>query len=88
MVFFGVIIGFIVSKEGKPPNSKKIQVIVNMDISQNSLQIQLLNGMAQFYKCFIKIFIVHLALITKPTWKTIFFSMDKRVLKSLTIHKT
>jgi hypothetical protein len=88
MVFFGAIIGFIVLKEGKPTNSKKIQVIVNMDISQNSLQIQVLNGMAQFYKCFIKIFIVHLALITKLAWKTIFFLMDKRVLKSLIAYKT
>jgi len=68
-----VIIGFIVSKEGKPPNSKKIQAILNMDIPQNSLKIQMLNGMAQFYKCFIKIFLVHLVLFTKLAWKTIFF---------------
>jgi hypothetical protein len=88
MVFFGMIIGFIVSKECKPPNSKKIQAVVNMDIPQNSLQIQVLNGMAQFYKCFIKIFIVHLDLITKLTWNFILFLMDKRVLKRLRAHKT
>jgi hypothetical protein len=88
MVFFGVIIRFIVSKEGKSPNSKKIQAIVNMHVPQNSLQIQVLNGMAQFYKFFIKNFIVLMALITKLTWKTIFFSMDRRVLKSSGGHKT
>jgi hypothetical protein len=36
MVFFGVILGFIVSKEGKLPYLKKIQVIVNMHVPQNS----------------------------------------------------
>jgi hypothetical protein len=30
MVFFGMILGFIVSKERKLPNLKKLQVIVNM----------------------------------------------------------
>jgi hypothetical protein len=30
MVFLRLILGFIVSKEGKIPNPKKVQVIVNM----------------------------------------------------------
>jgi hypothetical protein len=30
MVFFGIIIGFIISKEGKLLDSKKIHAIVNM----------------------------------------------------------
>jgi len=30
MVFSGMILGFIVSKERKQPNPKKIQAIVNM----------------------------------------------------------
>jgi hypothetical protein len=68
-----VITGFIVSKEDKPPNLKKIQAIVNMHIPQNSLQIPVLNAMAQFYKCFIKNCIMLMALIIKLTWKTIFF---------------
>jgi hypothetical protein len=37
MVFSGVIMGFIISKEGKLLNLKKIQAIVNMDVPQNSL---------------------------------------------------
>jgi hypothetical protein len=30
MVFLGIALGFVVSKEGKLPNLKKIQAIVNM----------------------------------------------------------
>jgi hypothetical protein len=29
MVFSGLVLGFIVSKEGKLPNPKKVQTIVN-----------------------------------------------------------
>jgi hypothetical protein len=36
MVLFGIIIGFIVSKEGKLPDPKEIHVIMNMLILQNS----------------------------------------------------
>jgi hypothetical protein len=39
MVFFGIILGFFVSKKGKLPYPKKIQAIVNMHVPQNSLQI-------------------------------------------------
>jgi hypothetical protein len=39
IVFFGMIIGFIISKEGKLRNPNKIQVIVNMLVSHNSLHI-------------------------------------------------
>jgi hypothetical protein len=35
MVFLGLILGFIVSKEGKIPNLKKVQAIVNMLIPTN-----------------------------------------------------
>jgi len=35
MVFLGLILGFIVSKERKIPNSKKVQAIVNMPIPTN-----------------------------------------------------
>jgi hypothetical protein len=35
MAFLGMILGFIVSKEGKLPNPKKIQAIVNMPLSKN-----------------------------------------------------
>ncbi len=59
MVFLGFILRFIVSKEGKIPNLKKVQAILNMPIPTKPQQIQVLNGMAQFYKCFIKLYLYH-----------------------------
>jgi hypothetical protein len=50
MVFSRMILGFIVSKEGKLPYPKKIQTIVNMPTPKNPQHIQVFNGMAQFYK--------------------------------------
>jgi hypothetical protein len=41
-----MILGCIVSKEGKLPNPKKIKVIVNMPSPKNPQQIQVFNGMA------------------------------------------
>jgi hypothetical protein len=35
MVFSKLILGFIVCKEGKIPNLKKVQVIVNMQVPTN-----------------------------------------------------
>jgi hypothetical protein len=55
MVFLGMILVFIISKEGKLPYPKKIQAIINMPPPKNPHQIQIFNGMTQFYKCFIKI---------------------------------
>jgi hypothetical protein len=49
MVSFGTILGFIVSKERKLFNSKKIQAFVNMHVPKNTHHIQVFNGMAQFY---------------------------------------
>jgi hypothetical protein len=46
MVFLGMILGFIISKEGKLPYPKNIQVIVNMPPPKNPQQIQAFNGMA------------------------------------------
>jgi hypothetical protein len=40
---------------------------------KNPQQIQVFNGMAQFYKCFIKNFVDFLAPITKLSKKTDFF---------------
>jgi hypothetical protein len=39
----------MVSKEGKILDPKKVQAIVNMPIPTNPYQIQVFNGMAQFY---------------------------------------
>jgi hypothetical protein len=46
MVFSWMILGYIVSKEGKLPNPKKIQAIIQMPIPTNPQQIQVFNGMA------------------------------------------
>jgi hypothetical protein len=35
MVFLGLILGFIISKEGKIPDRKKVQAIVNMPVPTN-----------------------------------------------------
>jgi hypothetical protein len=65
-----MILSFIVSKKGKLPNPKKIKAIVNMSPPKNPQQIQIFNGMAQFYRCFIKTFATIMAPITKLTKKT------------------
>jgi hypothetical protein len=41
-----LILGFIVSKEGKIPNPKKVQAIMNMPMPTNPQYIQVFNGMA------------------------------------------
>jgi hypothetical protein len=65
-----MILGFIVSKEGKLPNPKKIQAIVNMPPPKNPKQIQIFNGMAYLYRCFTKNNVAIMAHITKLTKKT------------------
>jgi hypothetical protein len=51
---------------------------------KNPWQIQIFNGMAQFYKSFIKKFVTIMAPITKLTKKTD-FSLDKGMLEGLGI---
>jgi hypothetical protein len=43
---FGTILRFIVSKEGKTPDSKKIETIVEMLVPKTPQEIQMFNGMA------------------------------------------
>ncbi len=62
--------GFYCFIEQKLPDPKKIQGIVNMPPPKNPQHIQLFNGMAQFYKRFIKFFVAIMAPITKLTRKT------------------
>jgi hypothetical protein len=69
MVYPRMILGFIISKERKLPDPKKIQTIINMPPPRNPQKIQVFNGMASFYKCFIKTFVVIMAPITKETKK-------------------
>ncbi len=70
MVCSRTILRFIVSKKGKTPNPKKIDVLVKMSIPKTPQEIQVFDGMAQFYKCFIKNFASIMALITKLLKKT------------------
>ncbi len=46
MVFLGMILSFIISKERKLTNPKKIKAIVNMPPFKNPQHIQVFNGMA------------------------------------------
>jgi hypothetical protein len=82
MIFLGMILGFIVSKEEKLLDPKKIQTIVNMSPFNNLQHIQIFNGMAQFYKCFIKNFVAIMAPITKLTKKTETFLWTKECQKA------
>jgi hypothetical protein len=54
IVFLRLILGFIVSKEGKIQDLKKVHTIVNMLIPTNPQEIQVFNGIAQFYRWFIR----------------------------------
>jgi len=49
-----VILGYVVSKEGKLLDSKKISTIVHMPTQKTPKDIHVFNGMAQSYMCFIK----------------------------------
>jgi len=53
MLCLGIILGFIISKEGKKNDPKKIEAMVKMLIRKTPQEIQVFNGMAQFYQCFI-----------------------------------
>jgi len=46
LVFFNVILGYIMSKEGKVVDLKKIVAIVNMLEPKTPKKIQVFNGMA------------------------------------------
>ncbi len=65
MVCSKTILRFIVSKEGKTPDHKKIKALVKMLIPKTPQEIQVFNGMAQFYRYFIKKNSFIMALITK-----------------------
>jgi len=77
MVFLGMVLGFIVSKKGKLIDPKKVQAIVNMPPPKNPKWIQIFNGMAQFYRCFIKNFVAIITPIIKLTKKTKTFLWTK-----------
>jgi hypothetical protein len=65
MVFLGMTLGFIVSKEGKLPNPKKVEAIIKLHVPNNLHNIQVFNNLAQFYRCFVNFFTFTMAPITK-----------------------
>jgi hypothetical protein len=65
MVYSRIILGFIVSKEGKTLDPKKIETLVKMPVPKTPQEIQMFNGMAQFYRCFIRNFASIMAPNTK-----------------------
>ena len=65
LVHSGIILGYIVSKEGKFPDTKKIQVVVNLPRSKKPEDIQVFNNIAQFNRTFIKDIAFIMAPITK-----------------------
>ena len=70
LVHSGIILGYIVSKEGKFPHPKKIQAVINLPRSKKPEDIQVFNGIAQFNRTFIKDFAFIMAPITKLLQKT------------------
>ncbi len=65
MVFSGMILGFIISKEGKSLDPKKVEVVVRMPMPKNPHDIQVFNGLAKFYQGFMKFVAFIMAPITK-----------------------
>jgi hypothetical protein len=65
LVHSSVILRYVVFKEGKLLDPKKISTIVHMPAPKTFKDIQVFNGMAHDYKCFIKDFAFIMAPITK-----------------------
>jgi phosphotransferase system IIB component len=61
----GTILRFIVSKEGKTLDPKKIEALVKMIMPKTPKDIQVFIGMAEFYRYFMRNFASVMALITK-----------------------
>jgi hypothetical protein len=64
-MFSRIILGFIVFTESKVIDTKKVEAFVNMLVPTTLQEVQMFNGMAQFYKCFIKNFASTMSPITK-----------------------
>jgi len=63
-----MIFGFIVSK-GTMGLDKKVEVLIKMSIPWNPHDIQVFNGLVQFYQCFVKKFVLIMASIIKVMHK-------------------
>ncbi len=70
LVHSSIILGYLVSKEGKLSDLKKISTIIHMRILKTPKDIYVFNGMVQYYWCFIKDFAFIMAPIIKLLCKT------------------
>jgi hypothetical protein len=70
LVHLSIILGYVVSKESKLSDPKKILAIVHMPTSKTPKDIHVFKCMAQYYRCFIKDFAFIMAPIIKLLWKT------------------
>jgi hypothetical protein len=70
MVFLGMILKFIFSKERKLLDPDKVEAIIKMLIPRNFHDIQVFNDLAQFYQCFVNFFASIMALIIKLMHKS------------------
>jgi hypothetical protein len=68
MVFLEMTFGFIVSK-GTIGLDKKVEVLIKMSIPWNPHDIQIFNGLVQFYQCFVKKIVFIMASIIKVMHK-------------------
>jgi hypothetical protein len=83
MVFSRLILRFIVSKEGKILDSKKVQAIRNMPVPTNPQHIHVFNGMARFYRCFIQELCLYHGTNHKAYEEDKTLYLDHKVSKSL-----
>jgi hypothetical protein len=70
MVYFGTILKFIVSKEGKKIDPKKKESPIQMLIPNTPYKTQMFCGISQFHRCLIIHFAFIMAPITKLLKKT------------------
>jgi hypothetical protein len=77
MVFSGIILGFIMSKEGKIMDPKKVEALVNMLVFTTRQEINFFYGMAQFCRCFINFFASIMSPIIKLVKKFEVFEWTK-----------
>ena len=78
LVASGIILGHVVSKAGKMPDLKKIQVVQEMLRPRRTADIQIFNGFAQFNRIYIKSYAHIMEPITRLMRKTEEFDWTDR----------
>jgi len=78
LAYSGVILGYVVSKDGKFPDPKKIEAIRLMPRPRTAHDVQVFNGLAQFNRCFIRNYAGIMEPITKLLRKSEEFVWTER----------